>query len=86
MAYHRRKLVALLESDPVAKVLAIRLLGQLGGPVSPLPQPRTVAEAVTALVTLLREANMVAGQFEPHTLFDLGFDNIKSLLNRCTSD
>ena len=50
--------------------------------MSSLPQPRTVAEAVTALVTLLREANMVAGQFEPHTLFDLGFDNITSLLNK----
>ena len=39
MAYHRRKLVALLESDPVAKVLAIRLLGQLGGRCHPCPNP-----------------------------------------------
>ena len=39
MAYHRRKLVALLASDPVAKGLAIRLLGQLGGRCHPCLGP-----------------------------------------------
>ncbi|CAI5707729.1 unnamed protein product [Peronospora farinosa] len=35
-AYHQRKLNAFLESDPVAKTLEIRQLGQLTGPVSTL--------------------------------------------------
>ena len=76
MAYHRHKLDTLLASDPVATALEIRPLGQLGGTVSPLPPFRTV----TALVTLLRESNMVAGRFDPNSLFDLGFDSITSTL------
>ena len=82
MAYHRHKLDTLLASDPVATALEIRPLGQLGGPVSPLPPLRTVTEAVTALVTLLHESNMVAGRFDPNSLFDLGFDSITSTLNK----
>ena len=82
IAYHRRKLDTLLASDPVAKLLEIQLLGELGGPVSPIPQLQTVTEAVTALVTLLREENMVAGQFVPNTLIDLGLNSITSLLNK----
>lgn len=80
MDYHRHKLDILLASDPVATALEIRPLGQLGGPVSPLPPFRTVTEAVTALVTLLRESNMVAGRFDPNSLFDMGFDSITSTL------
>ena len=50
--------------------------------MSPLPPFRTVTEAVTALVTLLRESNMVAGRFDPNSLFDLGFDSITSTLTK----
>uniref|UniRef100_A0AAV1UL84 Carrier domain-containing protein n=1 Tax=Peronospora matthiolae TaxID=2874970 RepID=A0AAV1UL84_9STRA len=80
IAYQRRKLYTKLASDPVAKTLEIKLLGQLGGPVSPLPRLRTVIEVATSLRTLVCEANMAAGMFEPNTLFDLGFNSIKSML------
>lgn len=69
-------------SDPVAKTLKIGLLGQIEEPVSTLPQPRTIAEAITALVTLLHEANMVAGRFEPDDLVTLGFKRITTTLNK----
>ena len=78
--YRRRKLESFLVSDPVAKTLEIGLLGQIEGPVSTLPQPQTIAEAITALVTLLREANMVAGSFELDDLFTLGFKRINTTL------
>uniref|UniRef100_A0AAV1UDG5 Uncharacterized protein n=1 Tax=Peronospora matthiolae TaxID=2874970 RepID=A0AAV1UDG5_9STRA len=64
------------------KVLQINLLGILEGLVSPLPRLRTVIEAVTALVTLLREAKVAAGKFELSTLSDLGFKSIKSMLEK----
>ncbi|CAI5709105.1 unnamed protein product [Peronospora effusa] len=71
-AYHQLKLNAFLESDPVVKTLEIRQLGQLTGPVSTLPRLHSVTDAITALVTLLREANMVAGRFDPDDLLSLG--------------
>ncbi|CAI5705396.1 unnamed protein product [Peronospora effusa] len=79
-AYHQRKLNAFLESDPVAKILEIRQLGQLTGPVSTLPRLHSVTDANTALVTLLCEANMVAGRFDPDDLLSLGLDRITKAL------
>ena len=60
MSYHRRKLDTFLNSDLVTTILEIRLLGQLCGPPSPLQNIRKITDAITALVTLLREAGMVA--------------------------
>ncbi|CAH0474366.1 unnamed protein product [Peronospora belbahrii] len=77
---NQSKLDVFLESDPVTRALEIRLLCQLNEPVSTLPKLRTVTNAITALVTLLREAGMVAGRFEPEDLFSLGFNNIKTTL------
>ena len=82
MVYHRRKLDVFLESDPVIQSLDIQLLWRLGGPVSTLPRLQTVTDAITALVTLLREAGMVAGNFDPDELFTLGFDKITSTLTK----
>ncbi|CAI5706016.1 unnamed protein product [Peronospora farinosa] len=78
--YHQRKLNAFLESDPFAKILEIRQLGQLTGPVSTLPRLHSVTDAITALVTMLREANMVAGRLDPDDLLSLGFDRITKAL------
>ncbi|CAH0522648.1 unnamed protein product [Peronospora belbahrii] len=78
MAYHRLKHDSFLESDPVTKALEIRLLGQLSGPVSTLPKVRMVADAITALVTLLREAGMVAGRFKPENLVSPGFNSVET--------
>ncbi|CAI5716688.1 unnamed protein product [Peronospora effusa] len=79
-AYHNLKLKAFLESDPVAKSLEIQLLGQLTGPVSTLSQLQTVTDAITALFTLLRDSNKVAGRIDPDNLLFLGFDRIPTTL------
>ncbi|CAI5701227.1 unnamed protein product [Peronospora effusa] len=79
-AYHQRNLNAFLESDPVAKILEIRQLGQLTGPVSTLSRLHSVTDAITVLVTMLREANMVAGWFDPDDVLSLGFDRITTTL------
>ena len=54
--------------------------------MSPLPKIWKTTDAITALVTFLREAGMVAGGFEPDVLFCQGFDNIKitlQILHKC---
>ena len=82
VVYHQRKLDALLISDPVMRVLEIRLLGQRTGPMSPRPRLRTVADAITALITLLREANMVVKRLEPDDIFTLEINRITTSLER----
>ena len=76
MNYHRHKLGAFSESDLIPEMLEIRLLSLLGVLVSTLSKLRTTLNAITAIIALLGEENMVSGGFETENLFALGFDHV----------
>ena len=57
-------------------MLEIRLLSQLGEPVSTLSKLRTILNANTAIIAHLGEANMVPEGFKYENLFAVGFKHI----------
>ena len=92
-AYHRTKLMTMLKKDLVMKMLKVKLQGPVHGPVTALPTMTTDLEVLKALLNLLQEAGMVAGNFKVKTLFDFGFkvlykilvtlhDNLKAIVKR----
>ena len=50
--------------------------------MSTLPKLRTLADAITALVSILRKAGTITGRFEPDDLFAMWFDSIKTTLEK----
>ena len=72
--YNQRNLDVFLKRDLVVQASEIHLVVQLTGTVLPVLLLRTLADAITALVTLLHEADRVAGRFELGDMLTLGFD------------
>ncbi|CAI5716890.1 unnamed protein product [Peronospora effusa] len=79
-AYHRNKLKKFLRKDPVMKTLKVKLLDQVQGPITALPTTITDLEVLKAVMNLLHEAGMDAGNFTAETLFDFGFETSKKTL------
>ena len=63
-AYHRTKLMTMLKKDPVMKMLKVKMQGPAHGPVTALPTMTTDLMVLKALLNLLQEAVMVAGNFK----------------------
>ncbi|CAI5706020.1 unnamed protein product [Peronospora farinosa] len=79
-AYHRNKLKKFLRKDPVMKALKVKLLDQVHGPITALPTTTTDLEVLKAVMNMLHEAGMDAGNFTAETLFDFGFETLKKTL------
>ncbi|CAH0494039.1 unnamed protein product [Peronospora farinosa] len=79
-AYYQSKLKSFLRKDPVMKTLKVKLLDQVHGPITALPIATTDLEVLKALINLLHEAGMAAGNFTAETLFDFGFETLKKTL------
>ncbi|CAI5706521.1 unnamed protein product [Peronospora effusa] len=79
-AYHRNKLKKFLRKDPVMKALKVKLRDQVHGPITALPTTTTDLEVLKAVMNLLHEAGMAAGNFTAETLFDFGFETLKKTL------
>ncbi|CAI5702616.1 unnamed protein product [Peronospora effusa] len=60
--------------------LKVKLLNQVYGLITSLPIATTDLEVLKALINLLHEAGMAAGNFTAETLFDFGFKTLKKTL------
>ena len=72
-AYHRSKLKTFLQKDPVMKIFKVKMQEEVHGPINPLPTMVTDLEVLKALMHLLHEVGMVAGNFGAETLFKVNF-------------
>ncbi|CAI5701234.1 unnamed protein product [Peronospora effusa] len=79
-AYHRNKLKKFLRKDPLMKALKVKLMDQFHGPITALPTTTTDLEVLKAVMNLLHEAGMAAGNFTADTHFDFGFETLKKTL------
>ncbi|OWY92492.1 hypothetical protein PHMEG_00038489 [Phytophthora megakarya] len=77
-AYYRKILSETLLHDPVLAIIQVRQIGDLTGPVS---KPNTSLDrlnAVKILLDLLQEAGLVAGEFDPDSLFEMELGAIQA--------
>ncbi|OWZ07925.1 hypothetical protein PHMEG_00019614 [Phytophthora megakarya] len=80
-AYYRKVLSETLLQDPVLAIIQVRQIGDLTGPVS---KPRTSADrlnAVKILLDLPQESGLVAGEFDPDSLFYMELGAVRSAIH-----
>eukprot|EP00644_Phytophthora_capsici_P008910 jgi/Phyca11/14123/fgenesh1_pg.PHYCAscaffold_6_\ len=68
---YRKKLRAFLIDDPDMKMMKPKLIGDLLGPVIKPAKPVDQAAAISALMHMLKEAGIVAGNFNVEELLEL---------------
>ncbi|OWY98438.1 hypothetical protein PHMEG_00030797, partial [Phytophthora megakarya] len=77
-AYYRKILTETLLHDPLLVIIQVRQIGDLTGPVS---KPNTSSDrlnAVKNVMDLLQEAGLVAGEFDPDSLFEMELGGIQA--------
>ena len=62
------------------KTLKVKMQDQVHCPITALLTPATDLEVLKALLNILHEAGMTAGNFRAETLFDFGFEALKKTL------
>ncbi|GMF52170.1 unnamed protein product [Phytophthora fragariaefolia] len=77
-AFHLKELRDFLALDPVMRMLERKQIGDLQGPLAPPQMATGKLDAVKGLMSLLKEAGLVDGQFDANDLFDLDLDQIQS--------
>ncbi|GMF49729.1 unnamed protein product [Phytophthora fragariaefolia] len=77
-APHQKELRDFLALDPVMRMLELKQIGDLQGPLGPPQRATGKLDAVKVLMSLLKEAGLVAGRFDANDLFGLGLDQIRS--------
>ncbi|OWZ12352.1 hypothetical protein PHMEG_00014509 [Phytophthora megakarya] len=70
-AYYRKILSETLLHDPVLAIMQVRQIGDLTGPISKPSTSSDRLNAVKILLDLLQEAGLVAGEFDPDSLFEM---------------
>ncbi|GMF33047.1 unnamed protein product [Phytophthora fragariaefolia] len=75
---HQKELRDFLALDPVMRMLELKQIGDLQGPLAPPQMATGKLDAVKGLMSLLMEAGLVAGRFDANDLFDLDLDQIQS--------
>ncbi|GMF44469.1 unnamed protein product [Phytophthora fragariaefolia] len=75
-AFHQEELRGFLALGPV--MLELKQLGDLQGPLAPPQMATGKLDAVKSLMSLPKEAGLVAGRFDANDLFDLDLDQIQS--------
>ncbi|GMF50552.1 unnamed protein product [Phytophthora fragariaefolia] len=76
-AFHQKELRDFLALDPVMRMLELKQIGDLQGPLAPPQRATGKLDAVKDLMSLLKEAGLVAGRFDANDLFDLDLDQIR---------
>ncbi|KAE9329877.1 hypothetical protein PR003_g15456, partial [Phytophthora rubi] len=69
-ALKRKKLQAFLVEDSVMKIMQLKIVGTLQGPVTAPVVTTDKLDAIKMLMHLLKEAGIVQGAFEVNALFD----------------
>ncbi|GMF53004.1 unnamed protein product [Phytophthora fragariaefolia] len=77
-AFHLKELRDFLALDPVMLMLELKQIGDLQGPLAPPQMATGKLDADKALMSLLKEAGLVAGRFDTNDLFDLDLGQIQS--------
>ncbi|GMF41576.1 unnamed protein product [Phytophthora fragariaefolia] len=77
-AFHQKELRDFLALDRVMWMLELKQIGDLQGPLAPPQMATGKLDAVKGLMSLLKEAGLVAGRFDADDLFDLDLDQIQS--------
>ncbi|OWZ02040.1 hypothetical protein PHMEG_00026468, partial [Phytophthora megakarya] len=80
--FYRKQLNEFLLEDPVMIVMKPRLIGELQGPVKPLPQASDFMAAITSLMNMLEDAGIVAGAFDADTVFELSLTTVEESSKR----
>jgi hypothetical protein len=68
---HRKELEEQLIGDPVLKVVRLKLIGNLRGPISAPSEPKDKLDAVKLLLHVLKEDGFTTGAFDANKLFDM---------------
>eukprot|EP00644_Phytophthora_capsici_P005544 jgi/Phyca11/12923/fgenesh1_pg.PHYCAscaffold_2_\ len=74
---YRKKLRTFLIDDPVMKMMKPKLIGDLQGPVIKPAKPVDQAAAISALMRMLKEAGIVAGNFNAEELLELDLPTLE---------
>jgi hypothetical protein len=69
-------LQAQLTGDPVLKLMRLKLIGNLRGPITAPSEPKDNLEAVKLLLHVLKEAGFTTGAFDASKLFDMKLGTI----------
>ncbi|GMF50519.1 unnamed protein product [Phytophthora fragariaefolia] len=77
-AFHQKELRDFLALDPVMRMLGLKQIGDLQGPLAPPQMATGKLDAVKGLMSLLKEAGLIAGRFNANDLFDLDLNHIQS--------
>ncbi|KAE9057871.1 hypothetical protein PF007_g31500 [Phytophthora fragariae] len=75
-ALKRKKLQAFLVEDSVMKIMRLKIVGTLQGPVTAPVVTTDKLDAIKMLMHLLKEAGIVQGAFEVNALFDRDVSDI----------
>ncbi|OWZ17320.1 reverse transcriptase [Phytophthora megakarya] len=77
-AYYRKILSETRLHDPVLAIIQVRQIGDLTGPISKPSTSSNRLNAVKILLDLLHEAGLVAGEFDPGSLFEMELGAIQA--------
>ncbi|KAG6612058.1 reverse transcriptase [Phytophthora cinnamomi] len=77
-AFRRAELRDFIVQDPVMRILDLKQIGHLQGPIAAPATADSKLVAAKNLMHLLKETGLVAGQFDPNDLFDLDLDQIQA--------
>ncbi|KAG6586703.1 uncharacterized protein IUM83_18116 [Phytophthora cinnamomi] len=77
-AFRRAELRDFIVQDPVMRILDLKQIGHLQGPIAAPATADSKLVAAKNLMYLLKETGLVAGQFDPNDLFDLDLDQIQA--------
>ncbi|OWZ15959.1 reverse transcriptase [Phytophthora megakarya] len=73
--FYRKQFNAFLLEDPVMIVIKPKLIGELQGPVKPLPQASDLMATITSLMNMFEESGIVAGAFD--AVFQLSLTTVE---------
>ncbi|KAG6611139.1 Eukaryotic/viral aspartic protease, active site [Phytophthora cinnamomi] len=77
-AFRRAELRDFIVQDPVMRILDLKQIGHLQGPIAAPATADSKLVAAKNLMHLLKETGLMAGQFDPNDLFDLDLDQIQA--------
>ncbi|KAH7460378.1 uncharacterized protein KRP23_14746 [Phytophthora ramorum] len=75
--FYRKDLYKFLTEDRTMKIMQLKLIGDLQGPVKAPREVSNKLDAVKALMRMLKEAGIVLGAFDANELFDLELETIR---------
>ncbi|OWZ03054.1 LOW QUALITY PROTEIN: hypothetical protein PHMEG_00025283 [Phytophthora megakarya] len=77
-SYHRKELRYFVCQDPVMKILKLKRIAEPKDPVTAPADVTNKLDAVTVMIELLKEADMIPGPFDTDDLFDLDLTVIQT--------